>query len=134
MIADGIVQELRESGLRITSVRKQIINVFCNSTGPISVSDILTKIKAHKTTVYRESEALLSNGYLTEVDFGDGTKRYELSTLGHHHHLVCIKCKLVTEFDLADDFTQEEQLIKSQEGFKVLKHNLEFFGLCRTCQ
>ncbi len=125
--------QLKELGLRMTPIRKNIVEILYQAKSPLSVGDILTRLKANKTTVYREMDSLLYHGLLNSIDLGDGTKRYELSTKGHHHHLICIKCKSITELHLADDFTKEEALIASQEKFKVLRHALEFFGLCQSC-
>src|SRR5258706_14983692 len=134
MELSDIIKSLKKSGLRITQARKQIIKLFVDSTSPLAADDILAKISVNKTTVYREIETLLFHKYLTEINFADTKKRYELTVLGHHHHLVCVQCKSITELDIADDFSKEEKRIQKQEKFKVLKHTLEFFGLCGVCQ
>lgn len=126
-------QQIQSLKLRLTPIRRKLIDLLDQSEKPISVGDILSKINANKTTIYREINTLLFHDLLTVIDLGDGTKRYELSTKGHHHHLICIKCKSITELDLADDFTKEEALIASQTKFKVLRHALEFFGFCQNC-
>ena len=128
-----IIENLKKSGLRITPARKQIIKFFWDSQSPLAADDVLVHIKVNKTTVYREIETLLSHKYLTQIDFADSKKRYELSARGHHHHLVCMQCKSITELDIADNFSKEEKRIQKQEKFTVLKHTLEFFGLCKTC-
>ena len=115
------LQELRSSGLRITPIRKQIVSLLNESVSPISAIDILKNIKANKTTIYREISVLLSKGYLIEIDFGDRIKRYEFANRDHHHHLICIMCKSVTDVDLADDFSEKEKLIASREKFKDLR-------------
>jgi Fe2+ or Zn2+ uptake regulation protein len=128
-----ILQNLKASGLRITLIRKQMIELFNTSSLPISAVDIQQSIKANKTTIYREIAVLLESGNLVRVDFGDGIKRYELSHRDHHHHLICVKCKSVTDVHLADDFSKEEKIIAANNKFKVLRHNLEFFGICERC-
>ncbi len=133
MDTDKTLEDLKASGLRITSVRKQIVSLLSGSASPISVADILTNIKANKTTIYREITVLLSKDFILEVDFGDRIKRYELASRDHHHHLICLKCKSVTDVDIADDFSEKEKLIASMEKFRVMRHNLEFFGLCVNC-
>ncbi len=129
-----IVENLKRSGLKITSVRKQILEILNTSTKPLTAHEILSEIEANKTTIYREIETLLKAGYLNEVDFGDRNKRYELSSLGHHHHLVCIKCHGVEDVVLKETLFNEEKFISQANKFKVLRHNLEFFGYCHNCQ
>ncbi|CAN5355688.1 hypothetical protein BH10PAT1_BH10PAT1_5310 [soil metagenome] len=114
-------------------IKTDLLNLIDKSSSPVSVPEILQKISANKTTIYREIEKFVSEGVIDEIDLGDGKKRYESIKLGHHHHLVCIKCKSITEFNLDDDFSTEEKKIKKTKKFTVLKHNLEFFGLCHNC-
>jgi Fur family ferric uptake transcriptional regulator len=127
------VQKLKDRGLRITPIRKKIVEALHQAESPLSVGNILSKVTANKTTIYREMEVLREHDLINVIDLGDGTKRYELTAKGHHHHLICVKCKSVTELDLADDFTKEEALIASREKFTVLRHALEFFGICQRC-
>ena len=50
-------------------------------------------------TVYRSLSAFTDLNILTTVDFKDGPTRYEylsLNEVGHHHHIICEKCKKVT--------------------------------------
>jgi len=107
--------------------------VLENSSFPVSVPEMMKFVKANKTTIYRQMETLTTKGHISEVDLGDGTKRYELSTKGHHHHLVCMKCNSIAECDINDDFSEIEISIRKQKKFQILKHSLEFFGLCHNC-
>lgn len=129
-----IIENLKKSGLKITSVRKQILGMLKNSAKPLTAHEILSEIDANKTTIYREIDTLLKAGYLNEVDFGDRNKRYELTSLGHHHHLICVKCHQVEDVVLKETLFNEEKLISNANKFKVLRHNLEFFGYCHNCQ
>lgn len=115
--------------MRQTPIRNQLISLFQNHSSPLSAPEILRQVKANKTTIYRELDFLLLNKVISEVDFADGLKRYESAVLPHHHHLICVNCKSVTDADL-----KVEKLILSKSKFKVLKHDLEFFGLCSRCQ
>lgn len=131
---DEIVKSLKKSGLKITTVRKEILEMLNISIKPVTVRKILSEIDVNKTTIYREIDILLKAGYLNKVDFGDGNKRYELSSLNHHHHLVCIKCHAVEDVVLKESLFKEENLISQANKFMVLYHNLEFFGYCHNCQ
>ena len=110
---------------------KKIVRLLTKVNSPIDVNFLVEKLKVNKTTVYRQIEKLLSVGVLTEVDFGDGKKRYELKSLGHHHHLICQKCGKL------EDINFDENLLMSEVGkhskFEVKSHNLEFFGICVGC-
>ncbi len=113
--------------MRNTKARNQILSIFTNTPYPVSAMDLLKEVKVNKTTIYRELSFLENTGFIKEVDFGDGKKRYELKEARHHHHLVCLDCKKVTDIEIEENF-------KLPREFKVIKHNLEFFGLCVNCQ
>ena len=88
-------------------------------------------------TVYRALDLLSELGILVHIDFGDGCARYELNTadptVHHHHHLICLKCKKVIEFeeDLLDDL---EANIAKKSDFQIVNHEVKFFGYCSECR
>lgn len=88
----------------------------------------------HKTTMYRELENLVSHDFVRELDFGDGSKRYEIKTDEHHHHLICTECGALEPIRLDDDLNQKVGPLAARLGFVLTHHTLEFFGLCETCK
>jgi Fur family transcriptional regulator, ferric uptake regulator len=112
-------------------IKNKLLNLLEKSHDPISVPDILSKISANKTTIYRELQEFLSDGLISEVDFGDGKKRYEL-TRDHHHHLVCKDCGKVEDIKIDEKKILEN--INNQSNFLIEKHSMEFFGKCLKCQ
>ena len=74
-------------------------------------------------TVYRALDLLSRLGILVQVDFGDGCARYELNTadpkVHHHHHLICVKCKKVIEFE-EDLLADLESTIAKESGFQII--------------
>lgn len=132
------LETLRLKGHRITATRKAILEVLADEQRPLSASEIHASLskrgrKADKVTVYREMDFLEKEGLAVCVRLGDRNRRYELSSREHHHHLVCQKCEKVEDIQLDEDFEAQERKIVQQTHFKVLRHSLEFFGLCKTC-
>jgi Fe2+ or Zn2+ uptake regulation protein len=139
MNPEKIINLIRSQGQRITKVREVVVEIFINSSEPVTAQDILLAMESlgmrvNKTTVYRELDFLLKKGIIRAVDFGDGAKRYELMEEGHHHHVICTNCRKVEDVVLEVDLDQEEQKIAQKIGFKIENHALEFFGLCPDCQ
>ena len=91
-------------------------------------------LSVNKTTVYRELEKLLLKGEISEVDFGEGQKRYEITHGDHHHHAVCTNCESVVELEIEPQLEQIQSSVAKQSGFRIQKHLVEFFGLCRRCE
>lgn len=135
---DRILENLRNDGFKITKVRSGIVEFFQHSGSPISASDLILtfaekKIPVNKTTIYRELDFLLENGYIRGVEFGEGKKRYELANETHHHHLVCLKCKKTFDVELKINLKKEESRLEKANKFTIRNHNLEFFGYCSDC-
>lgn len=135
---DDIIQILRRAGERITPVRQGMIRILVAASLPLSAQDMQDKLKkqgkrVNKTTVYRELEFLKKNNLIHEVEFGDRTTRYELSTRSHHHHSICVSCRRVQDVQLDRELDNLNRKIEKQQGFKVSEHFLEFFGLCEKC-
>lgn len=118
---------------RINKISTTILNVLAKSHTPVAALDLLKKVKANKTTIYRDLDNLLKQGKIIELDFGDRTKRYEVSGLNHHHHLVCKSCKKVEEIEMSDLLGKQEKRLENSTGFKNVSHSLEFYGICPGC-
>lgn len=136
---EEIIAKLKAGGHRITPAREQIVEIFINSTTPISAGDLIESFKflnipINKTTIYRELDFLLKESLVKEIEFGEGKKRYELETGHHHHHVICLSCRKVEDVDLDVDLHDEEKNIEEHTGFKVTSHALEFFGYCKNCK
>jgi len=133
MSVDDIKLRLRELNLKETPIRLKILTILSQSDCPKTASDILKKVKANKTTIYRETKKLVSSKLISEVILGDGQRRYEISNSTHHHYLFCTKCKKIIPIKMKHSFSKTEKLITNQYHFHVQKHDLEFLGLCQKC-
>jgi Fur family ferric uptake transcriptional regulator len=89
-------------------------------------------VVVHKTTMYRQLEVLVADGWLTVTRFADGVARYERQAK-HHHHVVCRLCKRVEEISLNTHLQREEKRIAASRKFTNITHTLEFFGVCVAC-
>lgn len=109
-----------------------VIELISKSKLPVDVGFLVRKLGVNKTTVYRQIDKLIKEGQIIEVDFGEGKKRYELKSMSHHHHLICQKCAKLEDvvFEEKDIFSK----IEKNTRFKIVSHNLEFFGYCAKCQ
>lgn len=134
--------KLSERGYKMTPQRKEILQIFVEHPEHLSAEDVYGFLREKESeiglaTVYRALDLLSELGILVQVDFGDGCARYELNTadpnVHHHHHLICVKCKKVIEFeeDLLDEL---EATISAKSGFQILNHEVKFLGYCKDCQ
>ena len=141
---DYLKKILQEKDYKMTGQRKEILQIFLDqpSQHHLSAEDVHLILRNKKSeiglaTVYRSLELLASLGILLKIDFGDGCSRYELNTTdpnSHcHHHLICLKCRKVIEFD-EDKLDELEHTIAERSGFEIINHEVKFFGYCKECR
>lgn len=136
--SDKIIKQLKQIGSRATKPRQRLVEIFDRHPLPLTELELRKKlatarIRVNKTTVYRALTHLKKEGVIREVNFGDGKKRYELISTGHHHHLICTECHRVDKIEMAKDVSWIEKKINKKKQFQITSHALEFFGICRRC-
>ena len=140
-IFDRICERLRDHAYKLTPQRQTILRTFLdNADRHLSAEEVYMLVKNQfpdigLATVYRTLDILAGTGILQKNDFGDGRIRYEFSRSDehHHHHLICLQCGKVAEFD--DDLLESlETMIGNKTKFRVVDHDLKFYGYCRNCR
>jgi Fur family ferric uptake transcriptional regulator len=130
---------LEEKGYRLTPQRSDILEILLNHPNQhLSADDIYGEVKAKHpeyglATVYRTLELFRELGIVHEMDFAEGMSRYEYGNWLHHHHLVCLKCGRIIEFQ-SDDLEAVEEKLSAKYGFSVIGHHLKLYGYCEKCR
>jgi Fur family ferric uptake transcriptional regulator len=133
---DSLYDTVRKNGHRLTNQRKLILSELGNT--PQSIHDVMEKMQKKglpidKVTIYRTLNWFAELGIVGKTKFQDGVTKYERITSDtHHHHLVCNACGSIEDIPLNEQALMNE--VKYHSQFKVLKHSLEFFGICQLCQ
>lgn len=84
-------------------------------------------------TVYKTITLLKELGEVLELEFSQGSNRYDGSKPFPHPHVVCTKCKIIVDPDL-ESLSAMTTEVSKQTGFRVVNHRLDFYGLCPECQ
>ena len=135
---ETFLEELKRKGIRLTRSRKALISFLIDANAPRAIPEIQTSFQQagiifHKTTLYRELEFLIGEGIVKEV-MVSGEKRYYELVGDHHHHTICLNCGDIRDVVFHENLLKIEQSLARENGFYVLEHSLEFFGLCHTCK
>lgn len=136
MIADNFLENLKLTGVKITTPRKEILKTL--SFNPQSAQEVYNLLKekgvsTDMVTIYRTLELFTNLKLARKTQFEDKIARFELYPgKEHHHHLVCVKCGLIQDVAVNENRFIKE--IEKQSDFKVERHALEFFGFCGRCQ
>jgi Fur family transcriptional regulator, ferric uptake regulator len=83
-------------------------------------------------TVYRNLDLLARTGVIQKLEFGSEEARFD-GNLTPHSHIRCVKCGRVDDIhylplDLSGGVTEDFN------GYCVLGHRIEFFGVCPKCK
>lgn len=135
---DNITQ-LKDSGLKVTGPRLKILDLFeHHAEEHLSAEDVyrllLDKgVEVGVATIYRVLTQFEQAGILLRHHFETGKAVYELNQGGHHDHIVCVKCGLVTEFH-NEEIEALQDKIAADNGFRIVDHALYMYGVCNECQ
>lgn len=127
--------QLRDFGLKATPARLELLDVLKHAGGPLTVRQILAKIKGvlpDQVTLYRNMETLSYSGAVKVMRFTGRSSYYEIAGT-HHHHLVCESCGKITELPGCRAARLEVEKVKNAGFASVKRHNLEYIGLCKKC-
>ena len=131
---------LAKRSLRYTEERRAVVGAVFEKHRHFEADDLLVWARAHRprvsrATIYRTLELLVSSGLVRQMTFGDKSAQHYEQVLGipHHDHLICLACGRVQEVFSAN-LESEQDALCARHGFEVHHHNLEVFGLCRTCR
>lgn len=127
---------LRRAKLKATDVRLTLLDRLREEHGPFTLEELHRKIgvgSCDLVTMYRTLAVFQQARLVRRCDFGDGPIRYEFHDAhgAHHHHVVCVRCRSVTNLDHCALDALESTL--REAGFRDLTHSLEFFGTCPSC-
>jgi len=136
-VIDGIEARILMEGGKRSRSRFIVIETFFKAKIHVTVDELTSSIRKKfprigAATVYRTLKLLVRMGYAKELDFGDGSKRYESNLSAHHDHLVCTGCGDVIEFK-DPEIEKLQDLVTRRHGFMPEAHRLDIFGRCRVC-
>jgi Fur family ferric uptake transcriptional regulator len=118
--------------------RHRILEVFLQTENHITHSGLMQLLEADgyqlEPDFVAETLKLMCHfGFAQANRFENGELRYEHRHLGQHHdHMICTKCKKIIEFE-DDALEKRQRQIASSNGFHILQHKMEMYGICAAC-
>ncbi len=131
------MEQLDQHNLRITKQRQLILDELCSVTSHPTADELYQMVrkrlpKISLGTVYRNLEILSDCGIIQKLDIGGTQKRFD-GNASTHYHVRCSRCGRVDDLSIPPDFNVEKTASRLTR-FKILRHRLEFTGLCPDCQ
>lgn len=133
------LKHIQKHGLKRTSQRDLILDVFLRTEEHLSNEDLYQLVKKEdptvgQTTVYRTLKILTEAGLAREVRFGDGRTHYEHNYKHQHHdHMICSECGKIIEFFSAELEAIQDQMA-AKHKFEITQHLLRIIGVCVDCR
>ena len=139
MKSDTIFIKLKKNKCRMTPQRRVILETLLKHQNTLLTIDVLLELcikenpDINTTTIYRNIELFDSLNLLYKINITRNTTAYKLiCSDDHHHHIICLKCGKVIPIDYCPITPSLINLIESKD-FKLVNHNLELYGYCKTC-
>ena len=135
---DQMLAKLKTRNFRITPQRLAILKILAASEGHPSVERIYEQVKENfattsLATIYKTVILLKHLNEVLELGFPDGSNRYDGNKPYPHPHIICTRCKRITDPDLGS-MPNSRQRQPKKRGIKSWSHRLDFFGICPECQ
>jgi Fur family zinc uptake transcriptional regulator len=141
--AAGIVREVehecRSRGLRLTPLRREVLELVARARKPVKAYDLLEALRdshagAAPPTVYRALDFLLGNGFIHKLESINAFVFCQHPAESHQvPFLICDVCDRATE---VCDEGAIARLIEQQAhglGFRAKAQTLEVHGVCKAC-
>ncbi len=135
---EQLITKLRESEYRLTPQRVELIRLIAASEGHPSASHLYNQIKVQfptmsLATVYKTLDLLKELGEVLEIGLRDDS-HYDGNKPYPHPHLICVKCQKIMDGELDGAVQNIVQEVERNFGFQIVKHQLDFYGICPNCQ
>ena len=118
--------------------RLNVIDTFLSTEEHVTLEEMMALLRErgyeYKPEFVRQCmNRWVSHGFAQKKQFEGQPPRYEHRHLGvHHDHLICTKCGKIVEFR-NDDMERLQEKIAALQGFHMLQHKMEIYGLCTEC-
>src|SRR5262245_48579800 len=134
------IARLRAVGQRYTRGRQALIDVLARSGRPLAIPEVLAADPSiPQSSVYRNMTVLEQAGVVRKIQGADEFSRFELAEdlTHHHHHLVCVSCGSVDDYDVPSRFERTMakaiDAVAAETGFQAQWHRLDLVGVCARC-
>ena len=131
-------QVLNKAGMRITTQRALIMEIIRRGKGHLDADEIHRRAREKKprlslSTVYRTLQMFKKAGLVEELHFNEDHHHYEVKPATEHHHLLCLGCGRVIEFNRPLS-RYIKRNVPEAKGFDVVDTEVRMTGYCPKCQ
>jgi Fur family transcriptional regulator, ferric uptake regulator len=126
------IQALRESGLRLSTARRLVIEALFAADGPVSAAALARDLVLEESSVYRNLEVLERHGLTRHVHLGHGPGLYALVGRDEGEYLYCQRCDKVTLLG-PEELDPIREHLREHFGHTARFTHFAIVGLCEPC-
>ena len=125
----------REKGLALTAQRSAVLGELAGRLDHPTADQVYEAVGPKvpglsRTTVYRVLDTMAKAGVIGVVGSLGAAMRYDPTT-GRHHHLMCVECHKVVDFE---DPKLDALKVPTGTGFEIGDYSVQFKGTCPECR
>lgn len=129
---------LNIAGVRVTNQRALIMEIIRQGEGHLDADEIYRRAREKEprlslSTVYRTLHMFKKLGLVEELHFDETHHHYEVSPSTEHHHLLCLGCGRVIEFDHPLTRYIESNVAEAKD-FEIVDAEISLTGYCPRCR
>ncbi len=127
---------LKDAGMRVTDNRALILEII--QQGHLDADEIYRQAreKGYRislSTVYRALHMFKKMGLIEELHFDDAHHHYEVKPSAEHHHLMCLGCGKVIEFQHPLSSYIKRNVSEARD-FDIAETEIRVTGYCSKCR
>ena len=129
---------LTGTGLRVTRQRALLLDIIRQGGEHLDAFELYRRAREKESrlnlsTVYRALQKFKELGLVKESHLDDTHHHYEAKQAAEHHHLVCLGCGQVIEFNypLARYIKRN---VAEAKGFEIAETEIRMTGYCARCR
>jgi Fur family transcriptional regulator, ferric uptake regulator len=126
------IRALRQSGLRISTPRRLVVEALFEADGPVSAPTLAQRLSLEESSVYRNLEVLERHGLTRHVHLGHGPGLYALVGRDDGEYLYCERCGKVTVLG-GDELEPVRDDIRERFGHTPRFTHFAIVGTCDAC-
>lgn len=131
------MQALRDSGHRVTTARRLVLEALFDADGPVSAEYLARGMGGARTpmdtaSVHRNLAQLEELGLVRHVHIGHGPGLYALVRAEEREYLACERCGQVTSVE-PGKLDAIRRSIRRRFGYEARFTHFPILGLCRSC-
>lgn len=133
-----MARALRAQGLRVTPQRRLVLHLLQEQGEHLSADELYRLARRRQprislSTVYRALDVFEEVGLVRALHLEGEHHRYEIAHDRGHHHMICLGCGRVIEFECVH-CEETHQDLAARYDFQITGSRVQLLGYCADCR